>query len=192
MYNNVGGNMPPQNQFPQFMPPTSGPTANPMGKKMVVPVDSAPYPEVTGERDLATVALLKEDYAGSGGEITAITQYVFQSGRVTDNDSYANGILQIAISEMMHLDMLGDAIVALGGNPSFDDGKKFWCASNVNYAMSYKDMLKANIAAETGAIASYEKHIKMTKNESVKALLSRIIEDEKLHLKFFEDLLARA
>ena len=193
MYNNfnLGHNMPPQNQFPQFMPPTSYQNAHPLGKKIVVPVDSAPYPEVAGDIDLATVALLKEDYAGGKGELTVVTQYVFQSGRTTDNDSYANGILQIAITEMMHLDMLGDAIVALGGNPSFDNGKYYWCASNVNYAMSYKDMLKANIVAESDAIANYEKHIAMTKNESVKALLRRIVEDEKLHLKFFEELLAK-
>jgi len=188
MYYNQQNPMP--TQFPQFMPPTSGPASHPTGYQMAVPIDSAPYPEVTGEHDPETVAMLKEDYAGADSELTAITQYVFQSGRTADNDAFANACLQIGIIEMMHLDMLADAIETLGGTPTFDDGRTFWTAENVNYASDLRGMIMANIAAEQGAIINYEKHIAMTSNESVKALLHRIIQDEKLHLQFFQDMLA--
>jgi len=176
--------------FPQFIPPTSGPTAHPTGPTMAVYVDAAPYPEVSGAPNPETVAMLKEDYAGRDSELTAITQYVFQSGRTTDNDSYANAVLQIGIVEMMHLDMLADAIVALGGSPTFDNGKEYWAANNVNYASDLKGMIEANIQGEGAAIKSYENHAAKTTNPSVKALLARIIIDEKLHLKFFQELLA--
>jgi len=173
--------------FPQFLPLTPGQSAHPSGSTMAVAIGTAPYPEVTGVPDPATVALLKEDYAGAGGEITAILQYVYQQGRLDDDPALANAILQIAIVEMMHLDMLGDAIVALGGKPSFDDGHFYWDASKVDYAQDLKGMLQANIAAEKNAIETYEKHSALTENESVKALLARIAQDEQLHLQFFTE-----
>lgn len=176
--------------FPQFVTMLPDQKASAQKSGIPVYVDSSPYPEVTGEPDPETVALLKEDYAGAGGELTAIAQYVFQTGRCTQDDHFANSILQIAMVEMIHLDMLGDVIVTLGGNPSFDDGKYYWSAHNVNYAADLAGMLRANIKAEQGAIAAYEKHAAETKNASVKALLQRFIVDEKLHLRFFEESLA--
>jgi len=178
-----------ENSFPQFLPIHNSQTAHPKGHNMTVYIDSAPYPEVNGGPDPETVAMLKDDYAGAKGELTAITQYVYQSGRSTDNDAFANSLLQIAIVEMTHLDMLGDAIVTLGGNPRFDDGHYYWNASNTNYASDIKEMLKANISAEKHAIESYTKHAELTKNPSVKALLERIAKDEKLHLRFFTETL---
>ena len=177
------------NSFPQFMPVMPSQSENPDSSEMVVYMDSSPYPEVTGEKDAATVAMLKEDYAGMKGELTAITLYVYQNSRIVKNESLSNSMLQIAISEMIHLDLLGDAIVALGGNPSFDNGKYYWNASYVNYTTNLKEMMKTNIASEKEAIASYEKHIALTNNESVKALLKRIIKDETLHLRFFTETL---
>jgi len=181
---------PAHSAFPQFIPLTAAQNAHKPSPGMTVYIDAAPYPEVKGPHDPATVALLKDDYAGANGELTGILQYIFQQGRVEDNEAFSNALLQIAIVEMMHLDMLGDAIVALGGNPSFDDGKFYWDASKVNYATGLKDMLAANIASEETAIASYERHAALTKNESVKALLERIVKDEQLHLRFFSEMAA--
>jgi len=176
--------------FPQFLPVMSSESSHPKSPGMTVYVDSSPYPEVTGAHDPETVAMLKEDYAGVHGELTAITMYVYQDGRSTENETFANSVLQIAIVEMLHLDMLGDAIVALGGSPSFDDGQNYWTANNVNYTADFKEMLRTDISAESTAIANYEKHAALTKNQSVKALLERIIEDEKLHLRFFTETLS--
>jgi len=153
-------------------------------------LDSSPYPEVTGANDPDTVAMLKEDYAGAASELTAIAQYVFQNIQ-TDSDAFANAMLQVAIVEMSHLDMLGDAIETLGGNPMFTDGRHFWQAGNVNYATELRGMLLANIDAENGAIASYEDHAGRTGNSSVRDLLLRIVKDERLHLRFFTEMLAR-
>lgn len=161
------------------------------GNSMTVFLDTQPYPTVEGDKDPETVALLKEDYAGAAGELTGILQYIYQSARDTDNESFANAILQIAIVEMSHLDMLSDAIETLGGRPSYDNGKVYWQAGNVNYASNMTGMLEADIQAETTAIANYEKHAAQTKNASVRALLLRIVDDEKLHLRFFTETLAK-
>lgn len=158
---------------------------------MTVYLDSAPYPEVTGAKDPETVALIKEDYAGVTSELTAITSYIYQNITSDEDPSFASAILQIALVEMTHLDMLGDAIMTLGGNPSFGNGKHFWQASSVDYANTIPAMLKSDIASETKAIENYQKHAAATKNPSVRTLLLRIVEDEKLHLRFFNETLAK-
>lgn len=160
------------------------------GAASLVSLDTTPYPDVNQALpDPETVEVIKGVRTGSGGEFTAIAQYIYQNNRITNNEAFTNAMLQIALVEMMHLDMLGDAIQALGGKPTFDDGKYYWQAGEVNYADTLVDMLKADIASEEGAIADYERAITMTQNEEVKALFRRIIEDEKQHLRFFREML---
>lgn len=156
----------------------------------IVPIKSAPYPDVkTTTPDSETVQVIKKVRTGAGGELSAIAMYLYQNNRVTNDDAIANAMLQIALVEMMHLDMLGDAIQAIGGKPTFDDGKHYWSAEDVNYADDIIGMVKADIRAEGGAIAGYEWGISRARNEDVRALFRRIIADERQHLRFFKDLL---
>ena len=154
-------------------------------------MDSEPYPEVAGGNDPATVALLKEDYAGAVSELTAILLYVFQNITAINDKAYSNAVLQISKVEMKHLDLLGDAIQTLGGSPDFHDGRQFWQAGYVNYATSVEEMLRTDIISETQAIGNYRKHAAQTRNASVRNLLLRIIEDETLHLRYFTEKLAQ-
>ncbi len=157
-----------------------------------VAINTAPYPKVDETTpDPETVALLKQDYAGSVSELTAIMQYLYQHSR-SANETFSNAMREIALFEMEHLDMLGSAIQALGGKPSFDDGRYYWQAGKVNYADDYPAMLQANIDAESAAIANYQQHAAQTTNPQVRALLDRIIQDEQLHLKFFQESLAQS
>jgi bacterioferritin len=160
------------------------------GQGLTVYLGSEPYPTVEKGSDPETVRMLKEDYAGAVSELTAVTQYLYQNVLSADNESFANAILQIAIAEMSHMDMLGDAILALGGNPAFGNGTTYWHGKHVNYARTLPEMLSADIAAETQAIANYERHAERARNASVRALLERIVKDEKLHLRFFRETLA--
>ena len=160
------------------------------GQGLTVYLDSEPYPTVGKGSDPNTVRMLKEDYAGAVSEMTAIAQYIYQNTLSTDNESFANAILQIGIVEMSHLNMLGEAIQALGGNPTFGNGTVYWQGKLVNYARTLPEMLRANIEAETQAIETYERHAARTTNASVRALLERIVKDEQLHLRFFRETLA--
>lgn len=180
-----------QTHMPVTMPMSQSSADNPnSGRGLTVYLDSGPYPMVGQGSDPGTIKLLKEDYAGAVSEMTAVAQYIYQNILSVDNDSFANAILQIAIVEMSHLDMLGDAILALGGNPTFGNGSIFWQPSSVNYSRTLPEMLMANINSESQAIANYEAHASQTGNADVKALLERIIQDEQLHLRFFQETLA--
>ncbi|MCL2107233.1 MAG: manganese catalase family protein [Oscillospiraceae bacterium] len=156
----------------------------------VVSMSSAPYPKVTGPNDPASAAMLKEDYAGAHGELTGILQYTFQHVSGDSDESFANALLRIAIVEMKHLELLGKAITALGGVPTLDDGRYYWDASKVSYAKDMRAMLAADIQAEKTAIANYQAHAARTGSDTLKALLLRIVQDEQLHLRFFEETLA--
>ena len=69
-------------------------------------------------------------------------------------------------------------------------GLYFYSAKYVTYSQSLKYMLEDDIRAEKHAINSYEKMLKLLKNEKVKQIISRILQDEILHLEKFEQLLS--
>jgi len=156
-------------EFP-FVPLTAGTASMQSHDKGTAPavcLHTEPYLEVAGSPNPEAVLIIKELRTGADGELTAIAQYVFQNNRITNNDAVSAALLQIAIVEMMHLDVLGDAIQALGGKPSFDDGKYYWQAGHVNYADDLVDMLNANIEGEEAAIAAYEAGDSRTDNDSL-------------------------
>ena len=95
----------------------------------------------------------------------------------------------IAVAEMKHMELLGEAITALGGYPVIG-GKTYWNGSYVNYTLEPKRFLKQNIIAEENAILNYEKTILNLSQDSLKQMLERIILDEEIHIKIFKELLS--
>lgn len=154
-----------------------------------------PYPEIRVERqNMEYAALLLDDFAGSVSEDTAIHLYLYQS-LVNDNKykEFNDIMLQIAEVEMHHLSLLGQTITKLGGTPLYasvgkDNIPRFWNAGNVNYANNLKNMLEIDIASETQAIRNYQYQITIIKDQYIKKLLERIIEDEMIHLGIFKNL----
>lgn len=152
---------------------------------------NTPYPKITGATDNPKiVAILKDLNSGRFGEITAVLQYTYQDIVCGSNSAEIAKIFEeIAIVEMLHSELLGDAIKDFGGNPVYQDGKGQWFSSGyVNYSTKLIEMLDANITAEKKAILDYTNAITMVDNQSLKALLQCIIEDEKLHLQAFKEI----
>ena len=151
-----------------------------------------PYPEIinaTDDREI--VAILKNLATSKTGEIGGVLQYIYQSvvsNRV--NEDIASIFEEIGIIEMMHLDLLMNAIVDFGGVPKYEDvmGNPF-NASNINYSLKLKDMLQGNIKDEQMAIENYSRAINRVKNASLKNLLERIKLDEERHLQIFKQIL---
>ncbi len=148
-----------------------------------------PYPEIVGAVDDSnTVAILKNLANSRIGEMTASSQYVFQSV-VADktNEEIAEIFEEIGVVEMMHLDMLMHAIADFGGVPRYEDANgNYFNTANLNYSLKLMDMLDNNIRAETIAIDNYMLAIERVKNQSLKDLFARIIEDEKRHIEIFK------
>ena len=89
----------------------------------------------------------------------------------------------------MHHELLGKAIVACGGTPYLGTTREFWTGRCVNYTKDLKTFLADDILTEKTAIEGYRKTIVCLQNDSLKRLISRIIEDEQVHIKLLENLL---
>ncbi len=148
-----------------------------------------PYPEIVGAVDDSnTVAILKNLANSRIGEMVASSQYVFQSV-VADktNEEIAEIFEEIGVVEMMHLDMLMHAISDFGGVPRYEDANgNYFNTANLNYSLRLADMLDNDIRAETIAIDNYMLAIDKVKNQSLKDLFARIIEDEQRHIEIFK------
>ena len=151
-----------------------------------------PYPEIVdAENSPHTVSILKNLASGRSGEFTAISQYTYQHIVSNSHEEDVAKILEeIGIVEMRHLEMLSSAIVSFGGKPVFQDGRgQYFTTSYANYTTNLKEMLKSNVRMESGAVTDYEQAAQRVNNESLKQLLLRIRDDERLHLKVFKHLL---
>lgn len=148
-----------------------------------------PYPEIeNAKEDFQTVAILKNLATSRYGELNGVLQYIYQSVIADQVDEdIASVFEEIGVVEMMHLDMLMHAIVDFGGNPKYEDAQGTpYNVSNVNYSTKLKDMLEGNIKGEQMAIQNYTQAISKVKNESLRRLLERILEDEERHLEIFK------
>lgn len=156
-----------------------------------------PYPEIKVERKNPQYAeLLQDDYAGIVSELTAITQYTyhhFVSGDI--NKEVSDLVKGIARVEMKHLELLGEAIIKLGGDPlfrgSFSNRGQFWNGYYVSYSKTIKRILLDNIDAEKKAILQYKRHIELIHDPNIQKLLQRIILDEEYHLTLFTNMLQK-
>ena len=148
-----------------------------------------PYPEIeNAQPDMNTISILKNLANSRIGEIAGVMQYVYQSV-IADktNEEIAEVFEEIGVVEMIHLDMLLHAISLFGGVPKYDDAQgNFFNTATLNYSMKLRDMLDNNIRAESVAIENYTSAISRVKNQSLKDLFARIIEDEKRHLDIFK------
>ena len=160
-------------------------------KEILNAKNNIPYPVLMNIRKNPKYAqLLYNSFASNKGELNAVTQYIYEHIEFKRFNDFAHIILDIAIEEMHHLDLIGDLIVKLGNKPYYINSNKcFWNSKNIKYQFtSIYDMLTFNIESEKKAILEYETIIKYTQNKSIKALLERIILDEKTHLEIFNRL----
>lgn len=160
----------------------------------------APYPAPASEikPNPAVARRLLAAYAGSGGELTAVGQYFYNSLLAPVAGARAVGDLFACVSrvEMHHLELLGELILAYGGDPGFlayqPNGRTaWWSGSYLSYDKQPAKMLKNAIAGEQAAIADYRRTLSyMQDAPSARALLERIIADEEHHITLFNAALA--
>lgn len=159
--------------------------------------DPSPYPEVKVISPNSNyAALLMDDYAGVISEFTAISQYLYHHFLFKKIDNELGELLEnVSITEMLHMEILADTIIKLGGNPiirgSNSTNGGFWSGKLVRYGTNLCDQLKEDIDAEYKAIEEYQKHIYYIRDPNVQAILQRIILDEKVHIRLFNQALCK-
>lgn len=151
--------------------------------------DPSPYPEIKVSAPNEYYAkLLLNDYAGNISEFTAINQYLYHNFVLRPKyNELASIIENISITEMKHMEILARLIHLLGGNPIYTDSNNvFWNAKYVFYGKDVCNKLYGNLDSENQAIQNYQIRITQIQDKYIQAILNRIILDEKLHVKIFE------
>ncbi len=155
-----------------------------------------PYPPIQVEKENISYAeILLEDYAGEGGEDTAIHLYVFQS---IVNRKVSKVLEEIAKVEMHHLKILGELIYQLGYPPSYYTVDSClgtinpWSSRVIHYEENLEEFLQIDIKQEQKTIQRYQKHIEEIQDKYIQDILKRIIEDEKMHVRCFQELYQQA
>ena len=156
---------------------------------MLKETNRIPYPELCRVTpDYKFGRLVYDAYAGDKSELTTILDYVFEYLTNGENEEVATFFKMISKQEMKHLELLGEILVSLGLKPYYMStyGNK-WCSDNVKAEFeSLEEMLECNIQMEKEAIKGYQYLINVCENESIKAVISRIIMDEEMHVQIFE------
>lgn len=150
-----------------------------------------PYPEIDIQtQSYHEVRLLMPAFGGKDSETTAIMTYIYQSYILApDDETLSYVIKKISMTEMRHHELLGTMIVQLGGTPIIGGNYNYWQGGYVNYTKNPTTILNNNIIDEKKAIADYKEIIRKSNNETVKAVIARIILDEEVHIETFQYLL---
>ena len=152
----------------------------------------APYPEIRVERQNVHYAnLISLAYAGQDSELTSVLLYSYghQVMRGKSPEMLSGMLSHIAMMEMRHLEMLGELIVLLGGDPRFCGPRRMGInTAMLGYASEPARILRGAISGEEAAIRLYGDLIKNINDGYVRAVLKRIIMDEEQHLKIFKEM----
>lgn len=139
--------------------------------------------------DPIAARILSSAYASSSGELNASLQYIYHSINFScKNDEVRAELLKsIAIAEMIHLDLLGEALIRLGAQPVYSfcppAHYNFYSTKFVAYSRTLRNMVEDDIMGEKYAIYGYERMLPRLKSATLRTLICRILEDEQLHLE---------
>lgn len=154
-----------------------------------------PYPPIMVERpNLQTAKLLSFDLGSQKSELTSVTQYVYHSWQLDEEQKEtAQLLLDISKVEMHHMEILGRLIILLGGNPTYSavvgNRRIVWNGNMVTYSRMMVRMLQDDMMLEQAAIDTYQRQLRVITDKCVAANIERIIQDEEVHMKLFKQLL---
>ena len=154
-----------------------------------------PYPPLcVTEQNPEIARWLFPLYAGASGELTAISQYIYQSIVTGDTDPVLSDALEcIAVTEMKHFSMLGKLIQMLGANPLLCSPSPHnrrcrpWSSAYLTYRQEPSRFLSENVCSEEEAAQAYEHAAACISDPHVSAVLRRIAQDELHHADIFRN-----
>lgn len=146
---------------------------------------SSPYPspEVTAQNPRYAL-LLRQAISSAKSEMTSVLQYVYQSWRLKPDDAKLAALFAgLAGVEMHHLQLLGELVVLLGGDPRCTAPSCGcpWNGNMICYTGNPASFLRQNAAAEQGAYDTYLSLARQLEDSKIQPLLLRLSEDEALH-----------
>ena len=151
-----------------------------------------PYPKIKVETPNEAYGLMiLDNVGGMNSEISAINQYIYNQAIITPDLKELKEVFRnIGIVEMHHLDIFMELALQLGMDPRWwsctNDHCCYWSPSYLNYPQQIDELLHTAIDGEYRAIDKYMYQINVINDPFIIAILKRIIEDEKLHIKILK------
>jgi len=140
-------------------------------------------------RSLGTGRSVSIDWLNKGRarELTAILTYMAQHYELEDADvgQLARVAKDVGIQEMKHAEAFAERILFLGGTPVTEPDAK------IKRGMSVPEMVKADIALETQAVAMYNAAAQACEDagdHTTAQLFIRILEEEEGHVDLFQNI----
>ncbi|GEM_PF-92418 len=124
------------------------------------------------------IRMLQADMRDEHGALILYLQHAFMMGEGEE----AAEIEGAARDEMRHFRWLAQAITQLGGVPTLDRTEMELGGTEV------QEWMLRDVRAEEDAIAAYEQHRDAIDDPRIKALIGRILTDERAHLDLFRSL----
>lgn len=164
---------------------------------MVEPLTlQADYPTTDGlSPDAYSLAVISPAYSSPTGELNSALQFLYHyfNFERLRKKSYARELHSIAAADMLHFEILGNAVSALGAQPVFcqnpPTGFNFYSAKYVVYSRNPVNMIEDGLICKKRSVSLYNKMLSRLQNEQLKKIISRILDDEKLHTEKLKDIL---
>ena len=154
------------------------------------------YPRVCVQGSNRTWSnLLSRVYAGPSSELTKLLRYEYQS-LILEQDYPLVGqeLREMSRNDMEHLDLVGQLIVLLGGDPIFGviarQGVNWWRGGLIPRNQTARQALTYDIRAQEEAIRTYRQLMLLISDPNIDALLRRILADEQCQLQVLRSLLS--
>lgn len=128
------------------------------------------------------IRLLQADMRDEHGALILYLQHAYMMGEGEE----AAEIEGAARDEMRHFRWLAQAITQLGGEPTLDRTEMELGGTK------HAQWMLRDVRAEEDAIAAYEQHRDAIDDPKIKALIERILTDERAHLELFHSLNEKA
>lgn len=154
-----------------------------------------PYPPVRagGKNPLYAGAMLS-NVGGGNSEMSAVGQYFYNSLAAGERyGQIAAAFHSVAVVEMHHLAIFGQLALQFGADPRLWErrgGRYFWWTpAYLNYPREIGAMLRGAVESEKAAVRKYTLQARNIRDENAVANLKRILQDEELHIRIFQNLL---
>ena len=154
----------------------------------------APYPQITALQNNPIYANeMLSNIGGETSEMSAISLYFYNHVVTQEHAEISGAFSQISRVEMRHLELFANAAFLLGADPRLwaRRGRKlvYWSPKYNTYSQNLSRLLTKALYAEYMAVEKYTRQAKKIKDPALVALLERIIQDEKEHIRVFRELL---
>ena len=154
-----------------------------------------PYPEIcVREVNYKYARWMLDNLGGVNSEMSAVSLYFYNNLLTScEHQDIAFVFHKISVVEMHHLEIFGKLAMGLGEDPKlwtqYRNRKVYWSPSYNQYPMKLAPLMYHALNSEKDAIKKYESQLCNTDDENIADNLRRILLDEKIHVRIFEDII---